>query len=118
MLGFVTLPDRSPPLELGRLARGRCSVEHEDELQPIIGDEPRCSIEQAGKMRRDAALRVGERRPVAQTDQREELIQLAVAVDGQRSSAQILQRNRLLGDDGSQDHAHAGQCNLQRSTSE
>ena len=53
-------------------------------------------------MRRRASLRILQRRAVAQPDQREELIQLAVAVDRQRPAAQV-ERDRVLGDDWRED---------------
>ena len=44
----------------------------------LVGPE-----EQPGEMRGDPSVRVTERRAVAQANQRQELVQLAVAVDRQ-----------------------------------
>ena len=58
-------------------------------------------------MRRRASLGILQRRPVAKPDQREELIELAVAVNGQRLPAQRVERDRVLGDDRGEENAHA-----------
>ena len=57
-------------------------------------------------MRRDAALSVLERRPVAQPDQREELIQLSVRVDGQRAAAQLTRADGPRTHNWSKHNAH------------
>src|SRR5207245_7671649 len=57
-------------------------------------------------VRRDASAGILERRAVAQPNQRQKLIQLAVAVDRERPPAQRRQRDRFLGDDRREDDAH------------
>jgi hypothetical protein len=76
------LPNLAPPGELGTLALGRRAVENEREFQSVIGDEPRDAIEEAVEVRGDAALRIAQRRAVAEPNEREELVQLRRAVDG------------------------------------
>ena len=73
----------------------------------MISDEPRGPVEEAREVRGDPILRIPQRRAVAQPDQREELIQLAVAVHGERPAAQIVERDRVFRDDWRQEHAHA-----------
>ena len=58
-------------------------------------------------MRRRAAFRVLKRRSVAKPDQGEELIKLAVAVNSEGLPVQRLERDRVLGDDRSEENAHA-----------
>ena len=72
----------------------------------MLGDEPRRAKEQAGEMRGDSPVRVPQRRAVAEPDQREELIQLAVAVDGQDLLPEIAERDGLVLDDRSKDDTH------------
>ena len=57
-------------------------------------------------MRGDASLRVLQRRAVAQPNKGQKLIELAVAVDRQRSPRKLRQRRLVLGDDGSKNNAH------------
>src|SRR3954468_10681237 len=70
-------------------------------------------------MRGHAARAIAQRGAIAQSDQREELVELAVAVDGERAAAQFLERERLLDDDPRQENAHGynhtlliGDCGL------
>ena len=100
---FVSLPSGAALRDLVRLARRRRAVEHEHELERVLGHEPRGPVEEAREMRRRAAFRVLQRRSVAKPDQREKLIQLAVAVNRQRLAAQRLERDRVLGDDWRED---------------
>ena len=93
---------------VGRLARRRHTVEHEHLPQAVLGNQPRRPEEQAGEVRGDAALRVAQRRAVAKANQREELVELAVAVDRQYLLTEIAQRDWLILDDGGEDNAHGG----------
>jgi hypothetical protein len=70
-----------------RLQRRRRAVEYENQRQPVLGDQPRRPVEEAGQVRRRAAGRIAQRRPVAQADQRKELVELTVAVDGEPPAA-------------------------------
>src|SRR4051812_3033617 len=62
-------------------------------------------------MRGDAALGILERCAISKTDQREELVELAVAVDGEGASAQCRESDDVLGDDGGEEDAHAVESN-------
>ena len=103
---LVSLTDLAALLDRVGLTLGRRAVEHEHELECVIGNQTRHAIEEPGKMGGDPPRRVAEWRAVAETDERQKLIQLAVAVDGQRLSAQILERDRLLDDDGGEENTH------------
>src|SRR5262245_32641625 len=63
-------------------------------------------------MRRDAALGIAQRRAVAQTNQREKLIQLAVAVDRQGPAPKRVERDGVFGDDRRKDDAHVAKTSL------
>ena len=77
----------------------------------MLGDQPCRPEEQAGKVRGDAALRVAQRRAVAKTNQREELVEFAVAVDGQKFLREIAERDGLILDDSGENDAH-GEINF------
>jgi len=72
----------------------------------VLGYETRRAIEEPRQVRRRSALRILQRRPVAKPDEDKELIQLGVAVDGQRPPAQVGQRNRVFRDDRRENNAH------------
>ena len=101
-------------LDLAALLERRCltgrrrPVEDEHEPQPVLGDKRRRAKEQAGEMRGDSPVRVPQRRAVAEPDQREELIQLAVAVDGQDLLPEIAERDGLVLDDRTEDTPTSG----------
>ena len=63
--------------------------------------------EQPGEVRRHPAARIGERRAVAKPEEGEELIQLAIAVNRERSLAQISQRQLARLDDWREYDSHA-----------
>jgi hypothetical protein len=77
-------------------------------MQPhsVIGHETRAAVEQPGEMRRRAPFRIAQRRAVAQPDQREELVELAVAVNRESPAAQRVERDGVFRDDRSKDDAH------------
>ena len=94
----------------------RAMVRNEDEraqalrdmgAQVVIGDQPRCAVEQARQVRCRPPFRIFQGRPVAKANQGEELIQLAIAVDCERSTVQVVQRNRVFRDDRREDDTHA-----------
>ena len=58
-------------------------------------------------MRSRASFRILQRRAVAEPDEREELIELAVAVNGERLAAERIEGDGVFGDDRSEEHAHA-----------
>jgi hypothetical protein len=58
------------------------------------------------QVRRHAARVIAQRRAVAQADQGEKLVELTVAGDGERLSAQVRERDRLRLHDRGQDDAH------------
>ena len=72
----------------------------------VVGHETRAAVEQAGEVRRRAPFRIAQRRAVAQPDQREELVELAVAVNRERPAAQRVERDGVFRDDRSKDDAH------------
>ena len=57
-------------------------------------------------MRRHPPPGIAKRRAVAEAYQREELIELALAINGQRLSTQIAERQDLLLDDWRENDAH------------
>src|SRR5581483_5951326 len=58
----------------------------------------------------DAPRRVHQQRSVVPADQREELIELAVAVDGERAPGERIERDRFLEDDRGEKDAHGCVC--------
>jgi hypothetical protein len=81
-------------------------VEDEDQPDTVLRDQPRRPEEEAGQVRRDAALRVLERRTVAEADEREKLVQLAVRVYRERPAVQLGWADRLRPHNRSQHHTH------------
>src|SRR5437867_612393 len=59
-------------------------------------------------MRRDAAMRIHQRRAVSQPDQRQELVEFAVAVNRQALAAQLFQSQSVFDNDRSEKNAHSG----------
>ena len=84
VLLLVALPSGAPFCHLVCLAQGRSAVEDEHELERVLRDQARRSVEQARQVRRRASLGVLQRRAVAKPDEREKLVQLAIAVHRQR----------------------------------
>lgn len=106
--GFLLVPfaDRATTGNLRHLLRWWTSIEHEHELRLDIGKQPRRSVEQTRQVRRNAALRVCERRPVRQSNQRQKLIELAMGVHCEPFTAQIGELDRVLDDDWREENAH------------
>ena len=102
MFVVVTLLDEAAPRNLFGLQQRWPAVKNKDQFDSIIGNETRRAVEQPGEMRRDAAVGVLQRRPIAHTDQREKLIQFRIRINGKPFSTQVAKRQALLEDYWSQ----------------
>src|SRR5438046_7854571 len=89
LAGFAPLADLFP-FELRRR-----SVEDEDRVNVELAHETRRSEDQPVEMRRDPTMGVLQRRAVSGPHDREELVQLQVTVDRDRSAAQRFQGGRV-----------------------
>ena len=107
MLLLVAPSDRPASFEHRRLPLGGCPIEHEHKTRVMFGNQPGGPEEQPGQVRRDPPARIAKRCAVAQPDEREKLIQLAIAVYGDASIPEMFQRNRLVLDDRRQYDPHA-----------
>jgi hypothetical protein len=61
-------------------------------------------------VRGDPPAVITERGPIAESNQREELIELAVAVYGEHALAELIKGDLLAGDNRCEDDAHARSC--------
>src|SRR5829696_6289292 len=106
MLLHVPRPHRAALFDLARLQCGRDTVEDEHQADAMFGDESCDAVKQSGQVRGDPAPGILQRRSVAQANEREELVELAMGVHRERAAAECRKRDRLLRDDGREDDAH------------
>src|SRR5215471_2341114 len=99
MLRVISFFHGAAPGDLCDFQSRRFTVEDIDQLQSIVRDQPCRPVKQPGQMRCDPTFRVPERRPIAQANQSEELIQFTVPIHCQTPVTQIGKSERLLNND-------------------